>query len=79
MLPQGQGCGGGRERADRRGDCPAPEGQGSSLWPFPCLSYWLQASPDAPRLEAPEGVSPGRPENGTDEWETPKLDLLRAG
>lgn len=79
MLLQGQGCGDGGEKADRRGDCPAPEGQGSSLWPFPRLSYWLQVFPDAPRLEAPKGVSPDRPENGRDEWETLKLDLLRAG
>lgn len=62
MLLQGQDVV--MEGRRQTGDCPAPEGQGSSLLPFPCLSYWLQAFPDAPRLEAPEGVSPGRPENG---------------
>lgn len=50
-------------------------GQGSSLLPTPCLSYWLQAFPRVPGWKlAALGVSPGGAERGA-EWEAPRLGL----
>lgn len=79
MPLQGQGPAEGTRF--RKGDCPAPEGLGSSLLPHPRLSHWLQCPCwcQARRSLGPPSVFPDRREKGGTGGEAARLSLLQAG